>query len=67
MLLVTTSQARTVPTESSETCPIQHKIKKNELQKHLGKTAQKASWNKMGVEPGNQEGPGCYDLGVFWY
>jgi len=22
-------------------------------------TARKASWNKMGVEPGNQEGPGC--------
>jgi len=22
-------------------------------------TARKASWNKVGVEPGNQEGPGC--------
>jgi len=21
--------------------------------------ARKASWNNMGVEPGNQEGPGC--------
>ena len=26
-------------------------------------TARKASWNNLGVEPGNQEGPGCWDLG----
>jgi len=28
---------------------------------------QKASWNIEGVEPGNPEGPGCWDLGLFWY
>ena len=28
--------------------------------KQLNKQAKrKASWNNMGVEPGNQEGPGC--------
>jgi len=26
-------------------------------------TARKTSWNNMGVEPGNQEGPSCWDLG----
>jgi len=26
-------------------------------------TALKSSWNLAGVEPGDQEGPGCEDLG----
>ena len=29
----------------------------------VGDAARKASWKNMGVEPGNQEGPGCQDLG----
>ena len=25
----------------------------------MNQTARKASWNNMGIEPGDQEGPGC--------
>jgi len=28
----------------------------------MNQTARKASWNNMGIEPGDQEGPGCWDL-----
>jgi len=33
------------------------------LRHPVRETARKASWNHMGVEPGSQEGLGCYDLG----
>jgi len=30
--------------------------------RHLNQTALKPSFNPAGVEPGNQEGPGCYGV-----